>query len=251
MNFPIFLNHCEKEMLLKKNQKHNGIMKKSILILAIICLTTNSILVAQQNVKTSGFISTTSFTMGVLSNFNDLNASIKTNYPEYKAFNPIIQTGFTLGFGYYFKDRFSILTESYASSAPSVSAHEDQYSELRSYGSKLEISYVFYRYKHYDFEFSVGFGGQYNNFLHTIKTQEEEFEPKLALTSMNAIVPIGLTWWIYKDKRAHIGERAVGISIDYNLVAHKGITTVTGFTQKAHFPNISSNDLWLSIVLKM
>jgi hypothetical protein len=238
-------------MLLKQNQKHNGIMKKSILILAIICLTTNLNLVAQQNVKTSGFVSTASFTMGVLSNFKDLNTSIKASYPKYKAFNPFIQTGFTLGFGYYFKDRLSILTESYASSAPSVSAHEDQYSELRSYGSKLEIAYVFYRYKHYDFEFSVGFGGQYNNFLHTIKNEEEEFEPELALTSMNAIVPIGLTWWIYKDKQAHIGERAVGISIDYNLIAHKGITTVTGFTEKAHFPNISSNDLWISIVLKM
>jgi hypothetical protein len=68
---------------------------------------------------------------------------------------------------------------------------------------------------------------------------------------LNTVVPLSLTWWIYKENEAHIGNRAVGISLDYNLIAHKGITTVTGFTQKAHYPNISSNNLWLSIVLKM
>ena len=226
-------------------------MKKTAILLIISLFATNISLFSQNKTKTSGFVSTTSFTMGFISNFEDLNASIKSYYPEYKDFNPIMQTGFTLGFGYYFKDRFSILTESFASSAPSVSSHEDQYAELRSYGSKLELSYVFYRVRNFDFEFSIGIGGQYNSFLHTIKNKNEEYEPKLALTSLNTVVPLGFTWWIYKENEAHIGNRAVGISLDYNLIAHKGITTVTGFTQKAHYPNISSNNLWISIVLKM
>ncbi len=226
-------------------------MKKTAFLLIISLFAINISLFAQNKTKSSGFISTAGFTMGFFSNFDDLNASIKSYYPEYKAFNPIMQTGFTLGFGYYFKDRFSILTESFASSAPSVSSHEDQYAELRSYGSKLEISYVFYRVKNFDFEFSIGIGGQYNSFLHTVKDEREEYKPNLALSSLNTVVPLSLTWWIYKAKEALIGERAVGISLDYNLIAHKGITSVTGFTQKAHYPNISSNNLWLSIVLKM
>lgn len=226
-------------------------MKKAAFLLIISLFSTNISLFSQNKAKTSGFVSTAGFTMGFFSNFEELNSSIKSYYPEYKDFNPIMQTGFTLGFGYYLKDRFSILTESFASSAPSVSVHQDQYSELRSYGSKLEISYVFYRVKNFDFEFSIGLGGQYNSFLHTIKNKNEEYEPKLALTSLNTVVPLGFTWWIYKGNEAHIGNRAVGISLDYNLIAHKGITTVTGFTQKAHYPNISSNNLWLSIVLKM
>ncbi|MBR5254851.1 MAG: hypothetical protein IKV46_07440 [Bacteroidales bacterium] len=226
-------------------------MKKTALFLIISLFATNISLFAQKKVKQSGFVSTAGFTMGFFSNFEDLNATIKTYYPEYKEFNPIMQTGFTLGFGYYWNNRFSILTESFASSAPSVSVHEDQYAELRSYGSKIEISYVFYRVKNFDFEFSVGIGGQYNSFLHTIKNEREEYKPNLALNSMNTIVPIGLTWWIYKDGIAGIGERAVGINLDYNFIAHKGITAVTGFTEKAHYPNISSNNLWLSIVLKM
>lgn len=226
-------------------------MKKTAILLIISLFATNISLFSQNKTKTSGFVSTTSFTTGFISNSEDLNASIKSYYPEYKDFNPIMQTGFTLGFGYYFKDRFSILTESFASSAPSVSSHEDQYAELRSYGSKLELSYVFYRVRNFDFEFSIGIGGQYNSFLHTIKDKNEKYKPNLALSSLNTVVPIGLTWWIYKENEAHIGERAVGVSLDYNLIAHKGITTVTGFTQKAHYPNISSNNLWVSIVLKM
>jgi hypothetical protein len=226
-------------------------MKKSAFILIVSLFVANISLFAQSNVKTSGFISTAGFTMGFFSKFDDLNRTINSYYPEYKDFNPIMQTGFTLGFGYYFKDRYTILTESFASSAPSVSVHENQYSELRSYGSKLEISYVFYRYKKFDFEFSIGIGGQYNSFLNTVKDEKEGYKPNLALSSMNTIVPIGLTWWIYKEKEIYVGGRAVGISLDYNFIAHKGITTVTGFSSKAHFPNISSNELWLSIVLKM
>lgn len=226
-------------------------MKKSAFFLIISLLCANISLFSQEKAKSSGFLSTAGFTMGFFSNFDDLNASVKTYYPEYKEFNPIMQTGFTLGFGYYFKDRFAILTESFASSAPSVSAHEDQYAELRSYGSKLEITYVFYRVKNFDFEFSVGIGGQYNSFLHTIKDEREEYKPNLALNSLNTVVPIGITWWINKAEEAHVGQRAVGISLDYNFIAHKGITTVTGFTKKEHFSNISSNNLWVSIVLKM
>lgn len=226
-------------------------MKKTAFLLIISLFLTNISLFSQNKVKSSGFVSTAGFTMGFFSNFDDLNASIKSYYPDYKDFNPIMQTGFTLGFGYYFKDRFSILTESFASSAPSMSSYENQYAELRSYGSKLEVSYIFYRVKNFDFEFSIGLGGQYNSFLHTIKDEKEEYRPNLALNSLNTIVPVGFTWWIYKAKEAHISERAVGISIDYNIIAHKGITSVTGFNQKVHYPNISSNNLWLSIVLKM
>lgn len=226
-------------------------MKKLAFTLVLFCLLSSNSLFSQNIVKTSGFISTASFTVGVISNFKDLNNAIKITYPEYKAFNPAIQTGFTLGFGYYFKNRFTIATESFVSSAPSVSVHENQYAELRNYGSKLEVSYVFYRYRNFDFEFSVGFGGQYNNFLHTVKDENETYRPNLALSSMNSIVPIGLRWWIYKDGVPYIGGRAFGLSLNYNIIAHKGVTTVTGFTSKAHFPNISSNSLWISIVLKM
>jgi hypothetical protein len=87
--------------------------------------------------------------------------------------------------------------------------------------------------------------------LHTIKDEREEYKPNLALNSLNTVVPIGITWWINKAEEAHVGQRAVGISLDYNFIAHKGITTVTGFTKKEHFSNISSNNLWVSIVLKM
>jgi hypothetical protein len=226
-------------------------MKKLAFTLLLCCILSSNTLFSQNAVKTSGFISTASFTVGVISNFKDLNNAIKITYPEYKAFNPAIQTGFTLGFGYYFKNRFTIATESFVSSAPSVSAHENQYAELRNYGSKLEVSYVFYRYRNFDFEFSIGLGGQYNSFLHTIKNKNEKYEPKLALTSLNTVVPLSFTWWIYKENEAHIGNRAVGISLDYNIIAHKGITTITGFTEKTYFPNIESNALSLSIVLKM
>ncbi len=226
-------------------------MKKIILVATILYFATATNLFAQKAIKPSGFISTAGFSMEFFSNFDNLNSSIKEVYPEYKEFTPYIKTGFSLGFGYYFKDRFYLLTESYASSAPAVSVHENQYSELRSYGSKLEFSYIFCRYKKFDFEASVGFGGQYNSYLHTIKDNLGEFRPNLALSSLNTIVPIGITWWIHKGEEAHIGERAVGISLDYNIIIHKGITTVTGFTEKTYFPNIESNALSLSIVLKM
>lgn len=226
-------------------------MKKIRLIAVIFCLFSFTNIFAQNGINTHGFISTAGFSMGLHTNLDDLNTSIKESFPEYKEFNPLIQTGFMLGFGYYFKDRFYISTESFASSAPAISANENQYSEIRSYGSKLKFSYVFYRYQKHDFEVSVGLGGQYNSFLHTIKNEKGEYRPNLALSSLNTHLPIGLTWWIHKGKEAHVGERAVGISFEYNMHLHKGITTVTGFTSKTHYPNLPSNDLCLSIVLKM
>lgn len=226
-------------------------MKKTVFTTLIICLLTSSHSFAQKTEKDSGFISTAGFSMGFFDNTKMLNNVLKEYYPEYKDFNPILQTGFTLGFGCYFKNRFSILTESFASSAPAVTKSEKQYSELRSYGSKLKFSYVFLRHGRFDFEFSTGIGVQYNSFLHTMKYVSRSNKPELALNSMNTIIPLGITWWIYKNQETATGNNAVGISIDYNIIAHKGITTVTGFSDKTNLPNISSNLLWLSVVLKM
>ncbi len=226
-------------------------MKKLCLLAFLFCVLTNIDSFAQTREKNNGFISTAGFSMGFFDNTDQLNSVIKEYYPHYIDFNPVLQTGFTLGFGYYFMNRFYVMTESYASSAPAVGVHENQYSEMRSYGSKLKIGYVFWRHKNFDFEISTGIGGQYNSFLHTTKIDRSSNRPELALNSINTVMPIGITWWIYKNGKASLGNNAVGISIDYNITLHKGVTTVTGFSDKTSFPNISSNLLWLGIVLKM
>lgn len=226
-------------------------MKKLSFIIVCLCIFASTESFTQTHEKRNGFISTAGFSMGFFDKTSQLNAIIREHYPHYIDFNPILQTGFTLGFGYYFMNRFYVMTESYASSAPAVGVHDNQYSELRSYGSKLKIGYVFWRHKNFDFEFSTGIGGQYNSFLHTTKIDRSSNRPELALNSINTVMPIGFTWWIYKNGVASMGNNAVGISIDYNITLHKGVTTVTGFSDKTSFPNISSNLLWLGIVLKM
>lgn len=219
-------------------------MKRLALSLALVfCLI--STINAQE--KTRGWFLTGGIGMGFIHNVGDLNTSLGQFDNQYKDLGSI-EANYKIGAGFYFFDKLSIKYELEISDM-FVVREDEQYTKLNSGSFVLSAGYVLIRHGGSDLELNAGVKLEGSNLLHT--REVAGVVNSLSIQSWNALMPVGITWWIYPSGQASMANRAIGLNLSYDILLSKEGVRYTGLKTNAPYPSFRSNSLKVGLYFRI
>ncbi len=113
----------------------------------------------------------------------------------------------------------------------------------------LSAGYVLIRHGGTDLELNAGVKLEGSNLLHT--REVAGVVNSLSIQSWNALMPVGITWWIYPSGQASMANRAIGLNLSYDILLSKEGVRYTGLKTNAPYPSFHSNSLKFGLYFRI